>query len=469
MFLDLDRHAASDAPALLDEESVAWIGYADLIRRVRAGADALRSLSQLEYGDGKPLVFQFAGNSTAAAICYLAAVEAGAAVALLPSGLPPVRVAHLVALYRPLVVLGNAAPDGYEGWNELPLPGAIRRDRTQPALNADLALLLSTSGSTGSPKLVRLSRAAVEANARSIASALSIDASERAALNLPISYSYGLSVLNSHLLLGASVLLSNQGIMSRIWWDRLTAERATSMPGVPATYEMLHRLGFDTLAPASVVTLTQAGGPLAPHLVRHFHDLMAARRGRFFVMYGQTEATARMAVLDAGKLPEHLGSVGRAIPDGRFDVCPIDGCLSGGEIVYHGPNVMMGYAETPEDLALGDALQGTLRTGDLGVLDGEGFLTITGRLKRMAKISGLRISLDELEAEARHLCPAAAVEARHGVVLFAETDAAGTDALRRRLELHMGLPRTAVRLKPVDALPKTENGKVDYTTLKDWT
>ena len=155
---------------------------------------------------------------------------------------------------------------------------------------------------------------------------------------------------------------------------------------------MLRRLDLGKLAPPSLRTLTQAGGRLDPALVRHFHGVAAARGGRLFVMYGQTEATARISVLSPDELPAHAGSVGRALPGGALAIDP------DGEVIYRGPNVMMGYAEDRADLARGDELGGVLRTGDLGRLDADGRLWITGRVKRIAKVFGLRVNLDELEA-----------------------------------------------------------------------
>ena len=460
MIFNLDRHGAQ--PALLDDAAGRWLTYSELSRRVSQGAQSIQALG------GRPLLFFFAENTIAAAIAYLAALQADAAVALFPAGLADERVARLLEIYRPLAVFGAGVPAGYDAWGKLPLPGAVLQSRFYADLHPDLALLLPTSGSTGSSKLVRLSRSAVEANAASIAEALMIGPEQRAGLNLPISYSYGLSVLNSHLSVGASVLLSTQGVLSRAWWGRLAEHDVTSMPGVPMVYEMLARLGFDKLAPSTLQTLTQAGGALSHPLIQRFHETMAARHGKLFIMYGQTEATARISILDHADLAARLGSVGRAIPGGSISVQSVDGTTQAGEVVYRGPNVMLGYAETIEDLALGDQLHGCLATGDLGAIDADGFLTITGRLKRIVKVAGLRVNLDEIEAEARRICLAAAVERSDGLVVFAETESeSDVVELRRKLQSTALVPPTLLKVRRIAKLPTLPSGKIDFQALKD--
>jgi acyl-CoA synthetase (AMP-forming)/AMP-acid ligase II len=185
-------------------------------------------------------------------------------------------------------------------------------------------------------------------------------------------------------------------------------------------------------------------------------------------MYGQTEATARISILDHDDLTARPGSVGRAIAGGNISIRTVDGVASAGEIVYRGPNVMLGYAETIEDLALGDQLHGSLATGDLGVIDADGFLTITGRLKRIVKIAGLRVNLDEIEAEARRICPAAALERSNGLVVFAETGSeADVAELRHKLQKSALLPPTLVKVRMIAKLPTMPNGKIDLQALKD--
>ncbi|MEV4578647.1 AMP-binding protein [Nonomuraea jabiensis] len=388
-------------------------------------------------------------NNLTSVLRYLAAWRSGRPIALLDPDLTPGALAELVGRFRPAALLGfTHAADGS------PPP---RRDAPEP--HPDLAVLLATSGSTGNPKLVRLSRQAVLANATAIATALAIAPDEIAPTSLPLHYSYGLSVLNSHLVAGATVMLTEAGLLERSFWTHLDAHRCTSLAAVPYQYEMLRRLRYDRSEHPALATLTQAGGRLSQDLVQEF----AGHADRFFVMYGQTEATARIAVLPPDRLADRPGSAGLAIPGGRLSV-------DEGEVVYHGPNVMMGYAETAADLARGDDLGGVLRTGDLGRLDSEGFLYITGRLKRIAKIFGVRVNLDDVERLLRGSVPVAVTSGDDRVTVWAEgLDAAGRAGLARKLGAELRVHWSGFDVRAVDSLPLLATGKVDYRALESRT
>jgi acyl-CoA synthetase (AMP-forming)/AMP-acid ligase II len=322
--------------------------------------------------------------------------------------------------------------------------------------HSDLAVLLTTSGSTGSPKLVRLSRRNVETNAQQIAATLGLRPDDRGVTALPLHYSFGMSVVTSHVLAGSSVLVTDKGLLDRAFWDDLDRAGVTFLPGVPQSYAMLRRLGLRDRAP-SLRALIQAGGRLDSALVTEFAEIMAERDGQFFVMYGQTEASPRMACLPPDRLGDKLGSAGQAMPGGQFRI-------DDGEVVYSGPNVMMGYAESAADLALPDTHGHTLRTGDLGYLDDEGFLFLTGRLKRIVKLAGNRVALDEIEALVPQLAPVAAVDAGERVVLFTAASADLTQA-RRDLARQLRVAAKLVDVRPIEQLPVLSSGKVDYARL----
>jgi len=407
---------------------------------------------------------------------YLGAFATGRPIALLDPALDEDKLAGLVSRFRPAAVLGadpgQPPPPGYAAAD---CAGSAwkRRDRNGIAPHPDLAVLLPTSGSTGNPKLVRLSRAAVLANAAAIVGALGIDGDEIAPTSLPLHYSYGLSVLNSHLIAGATVVIEGSGILGRGFWRAFQDHGATSLAGVPYHYEMLHRLRFDPAKYPTLRTLTQAGGRLAVERVASFAELMVAVGGRMFVMYGQTEAAPRMATVPAERLVEKLGSAGLALAGGRFTVQPDspDGPETGepgvvGEVIYRGPNVMMGYAEHEAELAAGDVTGGRLATGDLGYVDADGFLFLTGRVKRIGKIFGNRVNLDDIERMVAAVAVGAAVADGDRVVVWLEH--ADDDACRRATVLlagQMHLHPSGFDVRPIPALPLLGNGKLDYTTL----
>ena len=454
-----------DALALIDVKRGDSISYATLHARATALAKDLAHATSVPGGRG--LVFVAAALDVSTIVAYLAALQAGHAVFLFDAAAHTSLQDELRARYRPDVVLTTVGADLH-----------IERCPGDPArtIHPELAVLLSTSGTTGSPKLVRLSFDNLLANARSIASYLQLDAHERAISSLPFHYSYGLSVLQSHLWAGASMVVSDASLMRPELWQAVREHACTSFAGVPYAYQIMRRIGFEKLSLPALRTLTQAGGKLPTPLVVHYHQLMQARGGRFFAMYGQTEATARMSYLPPARLPEHAGSIGIAIPDGELLVADLhDGRElrepgQTGELVYRGPNVMLGYATGSDELALGDTQGGLLRTGDLGHRDAEGLFYVTGRLKRFAKVYGLRVNLDDVEERVRKHGVAAVVSNDESLTIFCEFgDPALHAELQRELALVYQLNLNTFRFRRVEALPLLASGKTNYDALQQRT
>ena len=346
--------------------------------------------------------------------------------------------------------------------------GFASTGRPLPTLHRDLRLLLSTSGSTGSPKLVRLSQTNLESNADAIASYLGLTAEDRAITTLPLDYCYGLSVLHSHLAVGASVVLTDLSVAEPGLWDLARATGVTSFAGVPYTFDLLDAAGWPELP--SLRRVTQAGGRLAPERVAG-----VAARGRregweLFVMYGQTEATARIAFLPPAFTEDHPGAIGVAIPGGALRLEPVDGQPAEvGELVYAGPNVMMGYAHGTADLALGTELT-ELRTGDLARQNDAGLFEVVGRRSRFAKLFGHRIDLDRVETlltldEHEVACAESADATRLVLALAGEADRFAIDDVTAATVSVTGLPEHAVAVVPVTAVPRLLNGKVDQRAV----
>lgn len=399
-------------------------------------------------------------NTLATVRVLLGALRARAVPVLLDAEMDPARRDELLAHHR----IGLWV-DGRDG-------SRTGHAAAGPMAHPALGLLLSTSGSTGSPKLVRLSHTNLAANAGSIAAYLGLGPDEVAVTTLPLHYSYGLSVLNSHLAAGARVVLTAHTITQAPFWSLLKAQGVTSLSGVPTWWRMLRRLRFERMDLPSLHTLTQAGGRLEPDEVLWLHDA-ARRHGRTaYVMYGQTEATARIAYLPPDWLPAKAGAIGVAIPGGQLRVLDADGQPltspdAVGEIAYRGPNVMMGYALQPEDLAAPPDTP-ELRTGDLGRIDADGCCWVTGRLKRFIKLAGHRVSLDELEQSLRAAGHEAAVVGRDDrlQVALAGADEAAAQGLATELaRRHRWLP-ASVQVRAVDALPLASNGKLQYAVLQ---
>jgi acyl-CoA synthetase (AMP-forming)/AMP-acid ligase II len=411
-------------------------------------ADVLRRAAAIP-SRRKSLVACLCRPDAQSAIAYLGAMAAGHAVMMLDGAAGRNAIDRLLDLYQAEFLLDG---DGCE-----------RLHVSDGPIDDELAVLLSTSGSTGSPKYVRLSRHNVDANAAQIVQILDIDGDERAVQALPLHYSYGLSVLNSHLFAGASVVFPGASLVRPRFWEATRDHACTSLAGVPYTYTILTRVGFEDTALPDLRTLTQAGGRMEPETVLHFGRHMIERGGRLVVMYGQTEATARIAYVPPDRVLDKPDRVGVPVPGGRLSLA------DDGELLYEGPNVMLGYARRRADLAAGRVNRGRLATGDLASVDDEGFYSIVGRKRRMAKLSGQRVNLDELEILLVAHGRVAALELSGRLVLVRAAGATTTS--RCELSQHAGelirIPTRFIRVLDVDRLPLTSTGKTDYGTLED--
>lgn len=451
--------------ALIDEAGRRWT-YAALL----AEADRLAAAV-----GRRCLAFIICANQMEPVAAYIGFLRAGIVPVLLSRTLDPALLQNLVENYRPAFIF---FPDGGLG-REHQTGQTFRLGDyllAETGLDQDyeladeLALLLTTSGSTGSPKLVRQSYLNIQSNTDSIIEYLGITAEDRAITTLPLYYTYGLSILNTHLSVGASLVLTESSVLKREFWRLLAAEGVTTFGGVPYIYQVLKKLRFGNMELPSLRYLTQAGGRLEPELLLEFCDICRQKNIKFIVMYGQTEATARMSWLPWENAEAKSASIGLAIPGGKFWLADEDGQLierpgEAGELVYDGPNVTLGYAESRHDLARGDERGGRLFTGDMAKFDSEGFFYVTGRKKRFLKIFGSRVNLDEVESllnRQGYSCACGGVDDRLKVYLENEADRPPTaDFLENRLALN----RAGFEIAVIKEIPRNESGKVLYSAL----
>ncbi len=426
------------------------ITYVELARR----ADEFASL----LGPERQLVLIEAENDLPALVAYLGALRHQHPV-LLASGENSALLDRILATYDPHV----------RYWKQAGRWQIEHRHSSAKDLHPDLALLLSTSGSTGAAKLVRLSHESIDANAKSISEYLRITSDDRAITTLPIHYSYGLSIVSSHLITGAKLLLTKNSVLDSAFWTFAETHRASSLAGVPYTYEMLERVSFREKDIKSLRTLTQAGGKLPPSLASKY-ALWAAERGvRFYVMYGQTEATARMAYMPPELLAPNPDCIGIAIPGGSFRVTDdldqeINAPNVPGELVYSGPNVMLGYALAAGDLAKGRELN-ELRTGDLAVRTPDGLYKIVGRKSRFIKLFGLRISLDETEALLESQGIRAIAAGDDELLALAILSQGQNETARDFLTSRLSVPPSAIHTAFYPNAPTLPSGKFDYQAI----
>lgn len=257
------------------------------------------------------------------------------------------------------------------------------------------------------------------------------------------------------------------------FWKFFREKEATSFGGVPYTYEILKRMRIFTKELPSLKSITQAGGKLPAALQEEVGTWAKAQGIRFFVMYGQTEATARMSYLPPENCLSKLGSIGVAIPGGKFYLLGDDGKAVSrtdepGELIYEGPNVSLGYAENKEDLALGDENGGILHTGDIAKMDADGYYYVVGRKKRFIKIFGVRVGLDACEQVLRaHYADAefACVGSDNHLEIYG-TDQAAVDEAVDYLSGYLRLNRKSFSAFYLPEIPKNDSGKIQYTALQ---
>lgn len=464
MIWNLNEHLGRTA---LVDESGAQMTYDDLLEEGSAIAEKINR---------RCLVFSLCRNEIGSVLGYTAFINNGIVPVLVNSHLDETLLDNLLRRYRPEYLW--VPKDQTKQFSETVIVYEVhdyvllknKHSKDYP-LYEELALLITTSGSTGSPKLVRQSYINVLENAKSIVEYLRLDSTERPITTLPMNYVYGLSIINSHLLVGATILLTDKGLMQKAFWDFFKQEEATSFGGVPYTYEMLDKLRFYRMKLPSLKTMTQAGGKLTTGLHEKFAKYADEQGKHFVVMYGAAEATSRMGYLPPERAVEKRGSMGIPIPGGRFYLIDDDGKtitepFTTGELVYEGKNVTLGYAERGEDLIKGDERHGRLETGDMAQFDADGFYYIVGRKKRFLKIYGNRVNLDEVDRLIKseyHIEVATAGVDDHMYIFI--TDEKLGDSIREFVTRKTKLNQAAFKVITIDDIPKNDSGKTCYSQL----
>jgi long-chain acyl-CoA synthetase len=440
-------------------------------------ADLLQHMEEIDSKiNHRTLVFCLCENTIGSLIGYLSFITSDIVPLMLDSSLDRELLEGLISTYRPeylwlpndgnYIHLPSQIVFSYLGYSLLKMDNIKLHE-----MDKNLALLLTTSGSTGSPKLVRLSYSNIYANAKSIANYLSIDREERPITLLPMNYSFGLSIINSHLIMGANLLLSSHSVIEKDFWIFLKNQKATSISGIPYTYEILKKLRLFQMDLPSITTFTQAGGKLDHKLNREVSEYCLQTGKRFFVMYGQTEATARMSYLPPKYSLSKLGSMGIAIPGGSFSLIDEKGQTFeeeniAGELVYRGKNVCMGYAECISDLNKVDENSGVLFTGDIAKRDKDNFYYIVGRKKRFIKLYGNRINLDETERILKTIIPESACVGVDDRMIIFIVDSTKIREVQQYVSSKTGINSNAFEVKCISRIPKNSAGKTIYSELK---
>ncbi len=423
----------------------------------------------------RAIAFHLCDNSVGALASYLACIEAGIVDVMLSSLIDEELLDNLYEIYEPAYIwmpsIKENTYSGCEKLYEIHEYSLYRTPNTVYPLHEDLQLLMTTSGSTGSPKLVRYMKGNLEANARNVAKAFKWTSEERPLCDLAMNYTMGLNVINTHIFAGATVYLTNANIMSSEYWDFLKHNKLTNITGVPFSYELMLKLRFTRMDLPYLTTLAQGGGKLSDSVFKALAEYAEENGKRFIATFGTTETSARMTILDSDLALKKIGSIGKAIPEGRvflLDDSGIEITESNieGELAYSGPNVTMGYAVKKEDLIKDDEFRGIYHTGDIAIKDEEGFYYIVGRKSRFIKMLGHRVSLDQCEQFIRnefHVECACVGNDDHMKIYVVD------ESLLNQITLYIsqktGFYKSMFETVFITEIPKNESGKIMYKSL----
>ena len=427
----------------------------------------------------KSLIFLISQNSVASIICYVSAIINNKTIMLIDNKTNKENILRLLKLYRPSFIM---AP---KSWLELSKYNGLKvvknffeysicktKNSKLFDINPNLNLLLSTSGSLGSPKFVRLSKKNLKSNSNSIIKYLNIKSKDVTITTMPFSYSYMLSIINTFLESGACIVACQHSLIEKKFWSQFKKNKITSLSGVPYIYEIFIKLGLEKIYISSLKTLTQAGGKLNDSLIKKMIKFSKSKKINFYTMYGQTEASPRMSFLNYLNSEKKIGSIGKAIPNTKMWLEDEKGKMIKkpgitGELIFKGNNVSLGYCNNIKDLRRKDDNVGILRTGDLAYFDKNNFFYIKGRKNRIIKIFGNRFNLDEIENKMSKLeIEVICKEKNNKLLVFFDTNISKETVLSYITKV-TGQNQLAFKCIKIDKFPRTTSGKIDYLKL-DW-
>ena len=425
----------------------------------------------------RSLVFMLCSNTVGSMAGYLGFVEHDAVPVTLNYKIDPQLLRNLMDIYKPAYIWcpdDEVSKFAYPAIHQACDYSLLKTGNELYPINDMLQLCMTTSGSTGSPKLVRYKKGNLEANAKNVAIAFGWTDKERSICDLQMNYTMGLNIINSHLSVGATCLLTTYNLMSPEFWDYIKTEKGTNFCGVPFSYDILHTLRFERMNLPYLTTITQGGGKLTDKRFGELADYAEKTGKRFIASFGTTETSARMACLPAELAKSKIGSIGRAIPEGELFLVDSEGKVltdpvAEGEMCYKGPNVTMGYAICKEDLQKGDEFKGEYHTGDLAKRDEDGCYYVAGRLSRFLKLIGYRVSLDQCERLIQQQfnieCACAGTDRRMNIYV---EDGSKTQDINSFIVSTVGIyDRKLFKVIVVPKILRNESGKVRYKELDE--
>ncbi len=463
MLFDIDKKPASSLAAI--DDAGGQLTYGDVVSLREALSKTLPE---------RELVFCLCENRVGALAGFLSLYDCKDVCLLLSAKIDKELLDTLYETYKPSYFWmpeGKASETQYEVVYQFKDYVLCKTGNKAPELHPELSMLMTTSGTTGSPKLVRHKYGNIESNAKNVAQVFGWTPEERGIIDLPMQYTMGLNVICSHLYAGATVLLIEVNLMSPKYWSFIKEQKGSNFTGVPFSYEILNRLRFGKMDLPYLTTMAEGGGKLSDTLFKTFADMMAEKGKRFFATFGTTETSARLAFLPPEQATTHIGSIGKAIPEGKLILVDENGneiteAGVDGELRYEGPNVTMGYGTCVEDLMKGDDFCGVYETGDIARKDEDGFYYIVGRKKRFLKLFGLRVSLDQSEKIIKDsLGIECACTGDDNQMLIYITQEGMKEEVKNLISEKTGLMAKSFEVREIESIPRFESGKINYKDL----
>jgi len=401
-------------------------------------------------------------------LSYIGSLRKDSVPFLVDSNLSIKSLSILLEKYKPdyLIHKNNQKFKNYDFYKKIGKKNFFKiKEKNLIKLNDKLCIIMPTSGSMGDTKCVRISKDNITYVTKSIVKYLMMDNYRVSISSLPFNYIYGLSVFNCSLESRSKFVVSNSSWIERNFWNDVEFHKVTDLSGVPFMFQTLKRLNISKKILSNLKCVNQAGGRLEPNLTEFFVDFFQSKNINFYTMYGATEASPRISFVPPEKAKEKIGSVGIPIDIGKVYTDNNDK-KSLGEIIYEGKNVCMGYAFTRHELTLNDVNKGILKTGDVGYIDKDGYITITGRKKRFVKIYGISVNLDKIESELKKITEDLAVIGKDDLILILLGNSfKNQNELKKELKNNINFPFRAIKIKNVSTIYKNSSNKLDYARM----
>jgi long-chain acyl-CoA synthetase len=432
------------------------------------GKDEIKELSNTlqKLSKGKKLVLFMGDNDEYSILFYIACLNLRNCIMPISNNTSKKSLSKIIKNFNPEIIFAkeNIINKNYKKLHTFGIYKIFKRKNIISKINKELALLLSTSGSTGESKYVKLTYKNIYSNASSIKKYLNLDTSHSTITTLPIHYSYGISVINSHLLADAKIYINKLSFFEKDFWHNLAKKKITNFSGVPFHFEILHRLNIEKLNLNSLKFCTQAGGKLNVEIIKSFVEKFSKLKKKFYVMYGQTEASPRISYADEKDLMKYPETVGKPIPGGKIIIK--NSKKNFGEICYKGKNVFNGYAKNRNELKKLEKIN-TLRTGDIGQKK-QNLLFITGRLSRFQKIYGVRVNLDILERYLNNLkIKCFCIFKSNKIFIFTTKLVENENNIKFLIKNDFEININTIEFIKINRFPYNLNNKIDYKILNE--